>query len=276
MTAREFTFRNPGSQLGFSERMANLGDTNIFYAPEGTNANPLAAEDWYLFGIVTGEATISPNIEKYEVITGSPQSRKASLKTSQMDSMTFEVSHLTLGGYSLGYANEVAPTFTKAADGQTTVSSSTDAFTTVLASAANIAPGDVCVIGDPASAVPQLAFIETVIGNTVTHNLLSQQPSASDTFEKLAGQQDAATTGIQFNSGGCRFPRFEICIVRYLHCSKNMFIQHRPKASGVSTDGFVFSPTEPGKVNVTFDFIDIGSATNGINYGNDYFVPFES
>jgi hypothetical protein len=281
-TARQFTYKNPASQLGYSQNMANLADTNIYIAPKGTNADPLDIDDWALLGIVTADANINPNLENFEVMTGSIQTRKVTIKVKQADSLEVEMSHLTLVGLQLAYANDFLPSLvgniTYATNGQTTVSSSIDKSTTVLASATNIAVGDLCLVQhsvNGAKYYDELAYIETVSGNTVTHNILSYSPAANTPFKKIKGSA-LVDTGIKLISGGAKFPEVEVLIVRYLHPSKGLFIQHRPKGQIVSTNGFTFSVSEPMKTTATFNFIDIGSSNDGCLYGYDYLVPKQS
>lgn len=281
-TARSFTYRNPASQLGYSQRMANLADTNILVAPRGTNADPLDLDAWYLLGIVTGESTINPNLEMFEVMTGSPQTRKATIKTKQADTLTVEVSHLTLVGMQLAYANDFLPTvssgITVAADGQTTVASTSDNFTTTVASSSNIAAGDLCLVQNSANGsayYDELAYVEQVSANVITHNMLSQRPTASTPFKKIKGSALTAT-GIKFTSGGAIYPELEWLIVRYMHTSKYMYIQHRKRGQIVQTDGFNFNVAEPMKTNATINFIDQGSDSDGCLYGYDWLVPYES
>ena len=282
-TVRTFTYRNPASQLGYSQNMANLADTNIYVAPKGSNANPLDLDDWALLGVVTADANINMNLESFEVMTGSVSSRKATIKTKQADTLEVEMSHLTLVGLQLAYANDFLPTITSgitvASDGQTTVSSSTDKFTTVLASNANIASGDLCLVQHSVNGskyYDELAYIElSQSGNIVTHNQLSYSPVALTPFKKIKGS-DLSTTGIKFTAGGARLPELEWLIVRYMHPSKYMFIQHRPKGQIANSNGFTFNIAEPMKTTATINFIDVGSTSDGCLYGYDYLVPQES
>lgn len=283
-TARTFTYRNPASQLGYSQNMANLADTNIYIAPKNSNANPLDIDDWALLGIITGDANPNPNIENFEVITGSVQSRKVTIKTKEAPTLEVEISHLTMVGFQLAYANDFLPSLTSnvnfAVDGQTTVSSSTDKFTSVLASATNIEKGDLCLVQHSVNGTKfydELAYIEHVdtTTNTVKHNLLSYSPAPNTPFKKIKGSA-LSNAGIKFIAGGALFPEFELLIVRYMHPSKYMFIQHRPRAQVVNSNGFMFNVAEPMKVQATFHFMDIGSDNNGCVYGNDYLIPQES
>jgi hypothetical protein len=222
------------------------------------------------------------NLENFEVMTGSVSSRKATIKTKQADSLEVEVSHLTLVGLQLAYANDFLPTTTSgitvASDGQTTVASSTDKMTTVVASGTNIASGDLCLVKhsvNGAKYFDELAYVDLVSTNTITHNMLSYTPAVSTPFLKIKGA-DLSTTGIKFTGGGAKFPELEWLIVRYMHPSKYLFIQHRPKGQIVNSNGFTFNIAEPMKTTATMNFIDIGSTSDGCLYGYDYLVPQES
>lgn len=149
MTARTHVFKSESSKLGFSSRLANLGDINVFVAPKNTSADPFQIENWVLLGIVDGQAEINPNFGLVEINTGAPRTRKVTLQSEQLDSMSLSFSHLTMKGMSMLFNNGAEATITAASDGQTTVSSSTDNFTTVVADSSNIAEGDLIVVGNP-------------------------------------------------------------------------------------------------------------------------------
>ena len=183
----------------------------------------------------------------------------------------------------LAYANDflqsVSSGITFASDGQETVTSTTDNFTTTVSSGTNLAAGDLCLVQNSHSGATtefdELAYIEQVSGNVVTHNMLSQRPSNSTPFKKIKGSA-LTTTGIKFTSGGAVFPELEWIIVRYMHTSKYMYVQHRKRGQIVQTDGFNFNVAEPMKTNATINFIDQGSDSDGCLYGYDYLVPYES
>jgi hypothetical protein len=282
MGVRTFTYRNPASQLGFSQAMSGLADTGIFIAPKFADANPFEVNDWALLGILTGQANINPNVEEFEVKTGSPQTRKMSIKTAHMDSVEVEISHLTLVGYQLAYANDFMPGVTSnitfASDGQTTVTSATENMVTVVADGTNIAKGDLCLVAHSSvnsKRFDELMYVEEVNGNTIQHNMLSYLPAVNTPIKKIAGSS-LTGGGIKFISGGSSFPEREFLIVRYLHPSKYLFLQHRKRGLITGTQGFNFNVSEPVKVSATIKFLELGEDDNNIIYGYDYLVPLES
>lgn len=273
-TSWTFKHKNPAVRLSYSQHMAALADTNIFVAPKGTVADPFDLEKWWLLGVINGDSTENPNLQGFEVMTGAVRTRKATLKVQQANTLTINMTHLTMLGMRMAYANSFLPSFsdgiTAALDGQTTVSSTSSYFSTTLASAANLAPGDMCIVQNSvngADKYDEWVYIETVSGNTVTHSAVSQRPTASTPFKKV--------TKVQFKTGGSSFPEMEWLVVRFLQPGKQVLLQHRPSGQIANSDGLNFSFDNPMSVNATVNFND-NKDTDDVDYGNDYLMPLES
>lgn len=278
-TALSFSYKNQ-SDIARASRFAHLADTTLQVGSRTlTTLDPLGgggaydtAYTWYDVGVCDGEANWDQAVDTYKELVGSPVTTRGVIKSQHTVSGAFSFKYLTYQGLKMANGNaDASMVETMAATGQDTVASGTDQNTTVLTTGTNISVGELFLIG---TTIKQLVIVEAydAATKTVTHNKLSATLTAGITFEKIKTATLTAA-GIKFTLGGAGLiDNLQFRILRRLHPSKYMVIEHIPQ--GVITPGkFTYMPQEPLKCAFSVDAIDIGNATNGPTYGYWWIIP---